>query len=205
MEAKEALKQIKSLLFANQEEASQEEVQVEFAEGVLSDGTIVKFDKLEAGGMISVVTAEGEVPAPVGEHELEDGTIVVVSEPGIIAEVKMVEQDDNEIEVETEMSSDEDEKEEESAEVKEEVVAEPQVDKFAEMSESFNAKFAEVEAKIEFLNDISKRLVEFMEAYAKVESVEETQAPKNAFFAQSKNSKQDAYKRLQNVFQNLKN
>lgn len=202
MEAKEALKQIKSLLFANQEEASQEEVQVEFAEGVLSDGTIVKFDKLEAGGMISVVTAEGEVPAPVGEHELEDGTIVVVSEPGIIAEVKMVEPNEDEVEVEVEMSE---EDEEESAKAEEEVVAEPQVDKFAEMSESFNAKFAEVEAKIEFLNDISKRLVEFMEAYAKVESVEETQAPKNAFFAQSKNSKQDAYKRLQNVFQNLKN
>ena len=202
MEAKEALKQIKSLLFANQEEASQEEVQVEFAEGVLSDGTIVKFDKLEAGGMISVVTAEGEVPAPVGEHELEDGTIVVVSEPGIIAEVKMVEPNEDEVEVEVEMSE---EDEEESAKAEEEVAAEPQVDKFAEMSESFNAKFAEVEAKIEFLNDISKRLVEFMEAYAKVESVEETQAPKNAFFAQSKNSKQDAYKRLQNVFQNLKN
>lgn len=202
MEAKEALKQIKSLLFANQEEASQQEVQVEFAEGVLSDGTIVKFDKLEAGGMISVVTAEGEVPAPVGEHELEDGTIVVVSEPGIIAEVKMVEPNEDEVEVEVEMSE---EDEEESAKTEEEVVAEPQVDKFAEMSESFNAKFAEVEAKIEFLNDISKRLVEFMEAYAKVESVEETQAPKNAFFAQSKNSKQDAYKRLQNVFQNLKN
>jgi LysM repeat protein len=201
MEAKKALEQIKSLLFAEQNvEASQEEVVIEFAEGVLADGTIVKFDKLEAGGMISVVTAEGEIPAPVGEHELEDGTIVVVSEPGIIAEVKMVEQDGNEVEVDVEMSSEE----EESAKVEEEVVAEPQVDKFAEISETFNAKFAEVEAKIEFLNDISKRLVEFMEAYAKVESVEETQAPKNAFFAQSKNSKQDAYKRLQNVFQTLK-
>lgn len=201
MEAKEALKQIKSLLFANQEVASQEEVKVEFAEGVLADGTIVKFDKLEAGGMISVVTAEGEVPAPVGEHELEDGTMVVVSEPGIIAEVKMVEPNEDEVEVEVEMSE---EDEQESAKAEEEVVAEPQVDKFAEMSESFNAKFAEVEAKIEFLNDISKRLVEFMEAYAKVESVEETQAPKNAFFAQTKNGKQDAYKKLQNVFQNLK-
>lgn len=202
MEAKKALEQIKSLLFAEQNvEASQEEVVIEFAEGVLADGTIVKFDKLEVGGMISVVTAEGEIPAPVGEHELEDGTIVVVSEPGMIAEVKMVEQDENEVEVDVEMSSEE---EEESAKVEEEVVAEPQVDKFAEISETFNAKFAEVEAKIEFLNDISKRLVEFMEAYAKVESVEETQAPKNAFFAQSKNSKQDAYKRLQNVFQTLK-
>jgi len=203
MEAKKALEQIKSLLFAEQEVvASQEEVVIEFAEGVLADGTIVKFDKLEVGGMISVVTEEGEVPAPVGEHELEDGTIVVVSEPGIIAEVKMVEQDENEVEVDVEMSSEEEE--EESAKVEEEVVAEPQVDKFAEISETFNVKFAEVEAKIEFLNDISKRLVEFMEAYAKVESVEETQAPKNAFFAQSKNSKQDAYKRLQNVFQTLK-
>ena len=102
MEAKKALEQIKSLLFAEQVvEASQEEVVTEFAEGVLADGTIVKFDKLEAGGMISVVTPEGEFPAPVGEHELEDGTIVVVAEEGVIAEVKMeVEEEDNaEVEV----------------------------------------------------------------------------------------------------------
>ena len=202
MEAKKALEQIKSLLFAEQvaEVVSQEEVAIEFAEGVLADGTIVKFDKLEAGGMISVVTPDGEIPAPVGEHELEDGTIVVVLEEGIIAEVKMVEADENEVEVEVEMS----EEDETPIVAEEEVIAEPQVDRFAEISEAFNSKLAEVESKVDLLNDVTKKLVEFMDAFAKVETAQETQAPKNAFWAQNKVSKADAYKKLQNIFQTLK-
>lgn len=202
MEAKKALEQIKSLLFADQvaEVVSQEEVAIEFAEGVLADGTIVKFDKLENGGIISVVTPDGEIPAPVGEHELEDGTIIVVAEEGIIAEVKMVEADGNEVEVEVEMS----EEDEQPIVAEEEVIAEPQVDRFAEISEAFNSKLAEVETKVDLLNDVTKKLVEFMDAFAKVETAQETQAPKNAFMAQNKVSKADAYKKLQNVFQTLK-
>ena len=200
MEAKKALEQIKSLLFAGQvaDVVSQDEVKMEYMEGVLTDGTIVKFDKLEAGGMISVVTPDGEVPAPVGEHELEDGTMIVVAEAGIIAEVKMVEAE-AEVEVEVEMSE-----EDESVEVETEVVAEPQVDKFAEISEAFNSKLAEVETKVDMLNDVTKKLVEFMEAFAKVETAQETQAPKNAFSAQNKVSKADAYNKLQNIFSQLK-
>jgi hypothetical protein len=202
MEAKKALEQIKSLLFSENvaEVVSQDEVQVEFAEGVLADGTIVKFDKLEAGGIISVVTPDGEIPAPVGEHELEDGTIIIVLEEGIIAEVKMVEADGNEVEVDVEMS----EEDEQPIVAEEEVIAEPQVDRFAEISEAFNSKLAEVESKVDLLNDVTKKLVEFMDAFAKVETAQETQAPKNAFSAQNKVSKADAYKKLQNIFQTLK-
>ena len=202
MEAKKALEQIKSLLFSENvaEVVSQEEVTIEFAEGVLADGTIVKFDKLEAGGIISVVTPDGEIPAPVGEHELEDGTIVIVTEEGIIAEVKMVEADENEVEVEVEMS----EEDENPIVAEEEVIAEPQVDRFAEISEAFNSKLAEVESKVDLLNDVTKKLVEFMDAFAKVETAQETQAPKNAFSAQNKVSKAYAYKKLQNIFQTLK-
>lgn len=198
MEAKKALEQIKSLLFAEQVvETPQEEVAVEFAEGVLADGTIVKFDKLEAGGMISVVTPDGEVPAPVGEHELEDGTIVIVAEEGVIAEVKMKEVEE-EVEIEVEMG------EEDEVPATEEVAAEPQADRFAEITEQFEAKFAEVEAKVELLNEATKKLVEFMDAFAKVETAEETQKPKNTFVSQNKVSRQDAYSKLQTVFQNLK-
>lgn len=202
MQAKKALEQIKSLLFADQvaQVVSQEDVTIEFAEGVLADGTIVKFDKLEVGGMISVVTPDGEIPAPVGEHELEDGTIIVVTEAGIIAEVKMVEADGNEVEVDVEMS----EEDEQPIVNEDEVIAEPQVDRFAEISEQFNSKLAEVETKVDVLNDVTKKLVEFMEAFAKVETAQETQAPKNAFAAQNKVSKADAYKKLQNIFQTLK-
>ena len=191
MKAKEALEQIKSLLFADEApEVQTNEVITDFAEGVLADGTIVKFDKLEVGGMISVVTEEGEIPAPVGEHELEDGTIVVVSEPGMIAEVKMieVEEDENEVEVVEEM-------------------AEEPINydaKFAEISEAFNSKMTAIESKVDSLNEVTKKLIEFMEAFANVESAQETQAPKNTFLSQNRNEKKDAYKKLQNIFQTIK-
>jgi len=46
----------------------------------------------QAGASINLVTPDGAVPAPVGEHELEDGTTIVITEAGIIAEVKPKEQ-----------------------------------------------------------------------------------------------------------------
>lgn len=187
MKAKEALEQIKSLLFAD-EQVVVEEVVTEFAKGVLADGTIVKFDMLEAGGMISVVTEDGEVPAPVGEHELEDGTIIVVAEAGMISEVKLIEMSEEVV-------------------VEEEMAVEPvnYDSKFEEINNSFNSKISEVETKLEFLNEITKKIVEFMDAFAKVESAVETQKPKNTFLAQNKVSKVDAYKNLQNIFQTIKN
>lgn len=203
MEAKKALEQIKSLLFADQvaiEVPQEEVVEVEFAEGVLADGSIVKFDKLEAGGLITLVTPDGEVPAPVGEHELEDGTKIIVAEQGMIAEVKMPEAE-VEVTVDSEMSADPgDEQSEETEEVSEE----PKADRFAEISAQFEAKFSEVEAKVELLNEVANKMVEFMDAFVKVETVEKTQAPKNTFVAQASNSKKNAYNKLQNIFQTIK-
>lgn len=191
MKAKEALDQIKSLLFSDDAVVTNEVV-TEFAEGVLADGTIVKFDKLEVGGVISIVTDEGEVPAPVGEHELEDGTMIVIVEAGIIAEVKAPE-------------------EEADVEVEVEVVEEMSADvvnydaKFQEISEAFNSKISSIENKVDSLNEVTKKLIEFMEAFATIESAPETQAPKNTFMAQSKNVKADSFKKLQNIFQTIKN
>lgn len=53
----------------------------------LKDGTEVEVTELGVGG---VVTIAGQ-PAPVGEHTLEDGTIIVVGENGVITELKPVE------------------------------------------------------------------------------------------------------------------
>ena len=68
-----------------------------FKDVKLNDGTtIVSYDgDMPAQGMpLFVVTAEGRIPAPDGEHVTEDGTTIVVI-GGLIAEVK-------EAEVETE-------------------------------------------------------------------------------------------------------
>jgi len=51
----------------------------------LKDGTEIEVTELQVGG---IVTIQG-TPAPIGEHELEDGTILVVGDNGAILEIKM--------------------------------------------------------------------------------------------------------------------
>jgi len=53
----------------------------------LADGTQIKYPgELAVDTAITVVTAEGEVPAPDGDHTLEDGTIVKTKD-GKVAEI----------------------------------------------------------------------------------------------------------------------
>jgi hypothetical protein len=63
-------------------------------EAKLMDGTIVKYDtpELVIGSMITVVTPDGEFPAPVGEHTLENGTVVTVDEIGKVIEIEVKEE-----------------------------------------------------------------------------------------------------------------
>ena len=89
----ELLQKVKALVFEGQMPAEKpmgdmpkaEDKKKEFSGYTLKDGTEVYIDKLEVGG---VVTIESEAPAPAGEHELADGTVIVVGEGGVISEVK---------------------------------------------------------------------------------------------------------------------
>jgi uncharacterized short protein YbdD (DUF466 family) len=123
--------------------------EVKMMEAKLKDGTIVEVTELAVGG---IVTIEG-VPAPVGEHELESGDVIVLGDNGAIMEIKPKMEDEIKVEV-------------------------PEVEdmsaKFAAFesatNEKFSAyenKFAQYEAKlgqankvIEGLMQISKMLVE---------------------------------------------
>jgi hypothetical protein len=62
-----------------------------FVDAKLVDGTQIKVsgDGLVEGAKVMVVTAEGEIIAPDGVHELEDGTKVETKE-GIIAKIEEV-------------------------------------------------------------------------------------------------------------------
>jgi len=62
-----------------------------FVDAKLVDGTQIKVegDSLAEGAKVVVVTEEGEVPAPDGVHELEDGTKVETKD-GIIAKIEEV-------------------------------------------------------------------------------------------------------------------
>ena len=62
---------------------------VELASMSLADGTMVEAEVFEAGANVFLVGGDGEkVAAPVGEHKLEDGRILVIEEEGIIKEIK---------------------------------------------------------------------------------------------------------------------
>jgi hypothetical protein len=60
-----------------------------FVDAKLVDGTAIKVsgEGLVEGAKVVVVTAEGEIPAPDGVHELEDGTKVETKD-GIIAKIE---------------------------------------------------------------------------------------------------------------------
>jgi len=54
------------------------------------NGAILEAEKFEAGAEIFVIADEERVAVPVGEYETEDGMVIVVSEEGIIGEIKEV-------------------------------------------------------------------------------------------------------------------
>ena len=75
---------------------------VVMGEAKLVDGTIVKYDtpELVIGSMITVVTPDGEFPAPAGKHTLENGTVVTVDETGKVIEIATKEEETPEVVVE---------------------------------------------------------------------------------------------------------
>jgi hypothetical protein len=93
-------------IFKKIELAIQPEV-VELASAKLADGTTVEAELLEAGQNIFLIGSEGEkVAVPVGEYPMEDGRILVVTEEGVIAEIKeMVEEEKQEVTIEVEAAA----------------------------------------------------------------------------------------------------
>jgi len=70
------------------------------AQATLIDGTIVETEgDLVVGADLFIITEEGRQPAPNGEHETEDGKVVVV-EDGKIVEIK---EKEAEVEIEVEL------------------------------------------------------------------------------------------------------
>jgi hypothetical protein len=124
--------------------------EVKMMEAKLKDGTIVEVTELAVGG---IVTIEGQ-PAPVGEHELESGDVIVLGDNGAIMEIKPKMEEEVKIEVP--------------------VIEDDMTAKFAafdsatnEKFSAYESKFAQYEAKlaqsskvIEGLMQISKMLVE---------------------------------------------
>ena len=136
-------------------------MEVKLATMKLSDGvTILEAEMFEAGAEVFVVAEDQKIALPVGEYELEDGKILVVSEEGMIAEIK-------EMEAEEEMPMEEPESEVE-VEVEAEAEAPRDIKKTVEsiVKETF---FSEMEAlKLE-----NEELKAKLEMFSKVEPTAE--------------------------------
>jgi hypothetical protein len=78
-----------------------EVVDVKLAQMRLSDGvTVLEAESFEAGQEVMIVAEDGTTtPAPVGEHELEDGNVLIITEAGIIAEIRVKEMEAEEVEM----------------------------------------------------------------------------------------------------------
>ena len=135
-------------------------MEVKLEQRKLEDGvTIVEADSFEPGEEIMIVTEDEQmIPLPVGDYKMEDGQILVVSEEGIIAEIKEAEEEEEVVEEEAKSE----EKEEAGYEDKEEEMAEAKPIKktvesivketfFAEI-ENLKKENAELKAKIQELS-----------------------------------------------------
>ena len=63
-------------------------LEVKLEQMKLDNGAILEAEVFEAGAEIFVVADDERVAVPVGEYEVEGGMIIVVSEEGIIGEIK---------------------------------------------------------------------------------------------------------------------
>jgi len=167
----EAINKIKQM-FAEAGElpvASAEPLQ-SFAEYVLKSGAKVMIDKYEIGGKVTLVDDAGnETPAPAGEHELADGSVMVLDEASTIVEIKVPEVEMPE-EVEIEIAPIEEDLMKKKIEE-----MQKQLD---EIKMAYDAKLASQEAKFsKGMSDISDVLVQLLST----PSANATEAPKEKF------------------------
>jgi len=149
MDRKNILKQIKNLIKFSEHK---------FIDAKLTDNeTIVQAegDTFEVGAQLSLVTPDGLIPAPAGEHTTLEGVKIYVDEAGIITEIETVELGDM-----PEMPA---AVEETLAEVDEEVQVEDEnvENMYKKKMEEMEARIAEVEKMMNEMLPVVKQASEF--------------------------------------------
>ena len=89
-------------------------IEVKLEQMKLNDGvTVIEADSFEPNNEVFIITEdEQRIPMPVGEYVVENGMLVVVTQEGIIAEIKEQEAPEDEEAPEEEMKKDDKMKEE---------------------------------------------------------------------------------------------
>ena len=98
MKTTEMLKRIQTLL----------NTRVELEDRKLDNGTVISADEFAEGQPVFIVTEDERIPMPIGEYQMEDGSMLVVEEEGVIGSIKAEEAEEEVVEeeaqVEEEMS-----------------------------------------------------------------------------------------------------
>ena len=135
--------------------------EVKFEQMTLENGAVLEAESFEAGNEVFVLSGEDRVAAPIGEHLLADGRILVITEEGVIAEIK-----------------------EADAEVAEEVEAQAEEPtELAEVEEEAPAVIAVIEKVLEeiaMMREEMKGMREEMGGYAKKEEMAAVKAELSA-------------------------
>ena len=125
----------------------------------LIDGiTIFEADTFEAEKEVFIVTEdEQKIPVPVGDYELEDGRLLVVTEEGLIAEIKEAKEEEEEV-VEEEAKSEEgykeDKEEMEQAPVAKKTIESVVKETFFSELEKLQQENIELKSKLEELTKV---------------------------------------------------
>ena len=134
-------------------------MEVKLEQRKLEDGvTVIEADAFEAGAEVMIVTEDEQmIPLPVGEYDMEGGEqVLVVTEEGLISEIKAKEEAKEEEVVEEEAKKDYEEKEEEMSEesrpIKKTVESIVKETFFTEI-ENLKKENAELKAKLETLSN----------------------------------------------------
>ena len=61
---------------------------VELEDRKLDNGTVISADEFAEGQPVFIVTEDERIAMPVGEYQMEDGSVLVVEEEGMIAAIK---------------------------------------------------------------------------------------------------------------------
>lgn len=149
---------------------------VEFAQMNLENGTVLEAEEFAPENEVFILSGEERIPAPVGEHKLEDGRILVITEEGIIAEIKEEEAPATE---EVEMQS------EEAIAVAEEVASEVADEAADAISEEVSAaiEVAVAEALVPVVEEVAAEMKKLREELASAKT--EMAAMEKKFSSQS--------------------
>jgi len=162
MEAKKTISKIAELLAV---ELAKRTKKVALATAKLENGTVLEAEVFEPGEAVFIATADENVPLPVGEYEMEDSKILVVTEEGVISEIKEVSAEEETKEEEVEMADEEvvvEAPEEVAPEIQQivetvvEVIA-PVIQEVKEQVEEMRRKLEESEKKDEEKVEMSRK------------------------------------------------